>query len=242
MDRAGAIEIVSIISAAYPNYRPQYDKGQMKKAVDLWAVMFNDTPLPVVAEAVKRYIGSDNEFAPSIGNIRRIINDMSGNHELPEAEAWSMVVRALRNGTYGAEKEFARLPKDVQKAIGSPAYLQSLATSEDVNMSVESSNFYRSYRSVVERRKNEENIPENIMGLIDRIGEEKPLRLEDKQTSSIEEERVDYADALRMAKERYMAETEGRKNNTPKLIPLQKMFDSHTEEAEPESGIQGMFA
>lgn len=191
MNKLEASQVVEVIGSIYTNYRPM----NLELAIEAWRGIFSAEPYEVVMGALYSYARSNKEFPPTPGQLNEIITQSARNGELSESEAWNMVIRALRNGYYGAEQEFAKLPEDVQKAIGSASYLQSLAASDNANMSVESSNFYRSYRTVVQRRKNKENLPEGVQAIIDKLTGDEQMQLEDKQQKAIAKERAYYEDA-----------------------------------------------
>lgn len=211
-----ATKIMRIISVAYPNYRPQYDKEQMLDAIDLWSVMFGEFPYEVVAIAVKQYIDGEHEFAPSIGQIKSIIKTIMNPNEMSEAEAWNLVLNALTRSAYFAEEEFEKLPQDVQKAIGSPAYLRELALSEEFNSSVESSNFYRNYRAVKERKKKIEDVPQNVLDYI--AARNDVAQIENKQEKDSQERRERYSDLVQRAMDNYKSSIPEEEEEEPEPV------------------------
>lgn len=167
MTREETTQVIRIISAAYPNWK--VDGDNVRDVIDLWATVFESVPADAVRSALSVYVAQPHDYAPSPGKIMEILR--SAQPEPTEAEYWTLVAKAIRNGIYGAEEEFNKLPVVVQKAIGSPDYLRNLATMEDPNWSVESSNFYKRLATVQERVRNEALIPEKIKDM---------LRLEEK--------------------------------------------------------------
>jgi hypothetical protein len=82
-------------------------------------------------------------------------------------EAWSLVSNAIKNGYYGAEEEFAKLPEVVQKAVGTPANLRAWAHTDEASIeNVVQSNFMRTYRTVVKRETEYAKMPTSIKNLI----------------------------------------------------------------------------
>lgn len=151
MEREDAKRIVRIISAAYPSYHRS--QQMLSDAVELWSLIFAEDHVIAVEAALRVYISQPHEYAPTPGQIKEIMFNMANPDLLTEQEAWSLVLKALRNSLYGASEEFDKLPPDVQKAIGSPAYLRETALSG--NISVEESHFARRYRTVLERKRDE---------------------------------------------------------------------------------------
>lgn len=141
------LQIMTALEAAYPNYYKNSENRE--QATKLWAELFADDDVMVVAAAVKSFIANDDKgFPPVIGQIKNLVRSLTTEKEMTEIEAWGLVSAALRNGFYGAEEEFAKLPPVIQRIVGSPATLRDWAQidSESVQ-TVIASNFQRSYRA-----------------------------------------------------------------------------------------------
>ena len=159
-----ARKIIAVMMVAYPNFKP-VDVNFMAQE---WANMLSEYTYQQVDVALRCYIMTDiSGFAPSIGKIVEKIKAVSEPKELSEIEAWTLVSKALRNGYYGAEEEFAKLPPTVQKAVGSPAQLRMWATTDEKSVeSVISSNFMRTYKAEVKRAEEYARLPEDVRALI----------------------------------------------------------------------------
>ena len=121
MTRDETKRIIQIMCATYPNWHP----SDLSSTVDAWHLMLEEYPYQEIAVALKAYITSDTSgFAPSVGQIIGKLKLIAAPEQLNEMQAWSMVSKAIRNGTYGAEAEFEKLPEVVQKAVGTPANLR----------------------------------------------------------------------------------------------------------------------
>ncbi len=166
MTREETIQLLMTIQAAFPNYKVP-DKTV---TVNIWMNMLENYDSSLVMASLKSYIATDKTgFAPSIGQIidkAHTLAKLNGNSELTETEAWSLVSKALRNGVYNSESEFNKLPESVQKAVGSHEMLRVWATDENFNESVVSSNFMRSYKSVMNRKTEIEKLPASVVELI----------------------------------------------------------------------------
>ena len=154
---------------SYPNYKP----NNISETVDVWCMMLEDYNYNQVSVALKAYVTSDTSgFAPSIGELIAKIQMISQPQELNEMEAWSLVSKALRNGTYGAVEEFSRLPSIVQEAVGNPDNLRNWATSDYKAIeSVIQSNFIKTYRSVTSRAEEIKRMPAEIQKLIEKVNQ-----------------------------------------------------------------------
>ena len=176
MTRDEIKEMLMVIQAAYPNYKPQ-DKTV---AVNTWYMMLKDYEKEVVEAALKIYIASDTSgFAPAIGQLIDKINTVTAPPELNSMTAWGLVSKALRNGCYGAEQEFEKLPMTVKRAVGSPDNLRHWAQSDSKSIeTVIQSNFIRSYEAEVRRKNEAAKTPKDVRALIDEISNQKLIGME----------------------------------------------------------------
>lgn len=149
----------------YPNYKP----SNLSETVDVWNMMLEEYNYNQISMALKAYVHSDTSgFAPSIGQLINKLHEVQAPQELNEMEAWLLVGKALRNGTYGAVEEFNKLPPLVQKAVGSPDNLRNWAQTDSESIeNVVQSNFMRTYRIVVNRAKEYQKMPKDIQALIE---------------------------------------------------------------------------
>ena len=169
MTRDETVKIIRIMCDSYPNYKP----NNISETVDVWCMMLKDYNYNQVSVALKAYVTSDTSgFAPSIGELIAKIQMISQPQELNEMEAWSLVSKALRNGTYGAVEEFSRLPPTVQEAVGNPDNLRNWATSDYKAIeTVIQSNFIKTYRSVISRAEEIKRVPAEIQKLIEKVNQ-----------------------------------------------------------------------
>lgn len=149
MTRDDTLDLLSILKAAYPTFYRDMTRRDADHVIDLWFEMFKDEPAEMVALAVKRHIATDKKgFPPHIGAIKDAIVKIQQPDEMTELEAWGMVQKALRNGYYGAQEEFDKLPPVVQRLVGSPNQLREWSQMDTETISsVVASNFQRSYKA-----------------------------------------------------------------------------------------------
>lgn len=163
MTREDTMEMLMTMQAAYPNYHV----ADKTVAINTWHLMLQGYDKPVVMGALQAFILSDTKgFAPSIGQIVEKIQTTTRPLELSEMEAWDLVAKAVRNGNYGSEQEFEKLPPKVQKAVGSPGQIAKWAAiPSDELHTVGQSNFLRSYRAIIIREKEQEKLPPKLRQL-----------------------------------------------------------------------------
>lgn len=160
MNKQETIKLLTTIQAAYPNYRVQ----NKEITLELWSDLLEEYSYQQVMAALKAFIATDTSgFAPAIGQIIEKVQMISKPTELSEMEAWALVSRAIRNGYYGAETEFEKLPPIVQKAVGHPSQLRHWAVTDLESIeNVVQSNFMRTYRAVLAESKQMERMPTDI--------------------------------------------------------------------------------
>ena len=201
--RDETIELLMMVQAAFPNYKPP-DKTV---AVNTWFLMLADYPYQQVQMALKAYIATDTSgFAPSIGQIIDKMQMITNPAEMNEMEAWSLVSKALRNGNYKSKEEFDKLPDLVKEAVGSPENIHNWAQSDIKSIeSVIQSNFIKSYRLAVNRQKERQKLPKEIKAMISdnkncdgkRIEKSQDAMLETKEEPAEERKCIPMPDRLK---------------------------------------------
>ena len=164
MNKQETVKILALLQSNYPeSFRGMSDEAAKVK-VNLWAEMFADYPAELVLAGVKSYIASNTgSFMPNVGQIMEQIDRIQNPAALTEQEAWELVFKALRNSSYGYREEYAKLPPDIQRCVGSPEMLREWAVM-DANevQSVIGSNFQRSYRARVSRDAELRKLPSDV--------------------------------------------------------------------------------
>ena len=183
MTRDETKQLIMVMSATFPNFRPD----NLSFIVDTWKVFLADYDAKIVNESFSSYVMSNTSgFAPSIGQLVDIIQMFTAPEELSELEAWGYVSKALRNSSYGATKEFLKLPPIVQKCVGSPQQLKNWGQTDIESVeNVIQSNFMRTYRAEVTRKKEIEKMPVHIKQLIKKM--ETPVQIPEESKPQIEE-------------------------------------------------------
>lgn len=179
MTRDETIQLLMVIQAAYPNYKPP-DKTV---AVNTWLMMLEEYDKQSVMMAIKVYIATDTSgFAPSIGQVIDKIKSITTPKSMSEIEAWSLVRKAISDSGYNATARFNELPPECQRAVGSPSQLRMWAQDTEFNENVVSSNFMRCYRTELAKQREIDRMPSEIRQIIDKINNNSKL-LQDKQAN-----------------------------------------------------------
>lgn len=159
--------IMDILTTAYPTFYNGRNAPDMRMTVNLWAEMFAEDDVKIVAAAVKALIATDDKsFPPHIGAVKGRIRQISNPDEMTEQEAWALISKALRDGYYNAEAEFAKLPPLVQDVVHDPRQLREWSMMDESTVqSVVASNVQRSFRAKAQSRRDFEALPQDVQAL-----------------------------------------------------------------------------
>ena len=159
--------IMDILTTAYPAFYNSRNAPDMRMTVNLWAEMFAEDDVKIVAAAVKALIATDDKgFPPHIGAVKGRIRQISNPDEMTEQEAWTHIAKALRNSSYNAEEEFSKLPSILQDVVHAPQQLREWARMDEATVqSVVASNLQRSFRAKAQSRRDFEALPKDVQAL-----------------------------------------------------------------------------
>ena len=185
MTKQETMAIMAILREAYPIYYRDKTKDEIITSVNLWAEMFADDDVNIVKASIKAFIASDTKgFPPVIGQIKHQIQKLITTEEMTEVHAWDLVSKAIRNGTYGSEEEFEKLPTVIQKAIGSPDRLREWSGVEPSEVqTVVASNFMRSYRAKLAHEQEHDRLPNDVKQIMAQLQQKQRLELSDGRRS-----------------------------------------------------------
>lgn len=172
MERSDVLKIMAVLRGAYPQFYRDISRQEAEDTVALWLDMFRRDNPSLVGAAVKSIIeGDEKSFPPTIGQVKAKMRLLTAREEMTEAEAWGIVSKAIRNGTYGAAEEFEKFPPILKRIVGSPNMLREWARmGSDTVHSVVASNFQRSYRAVSAREREIAKLPPDVREIVQQIG------------------------------------------------------------------------
>ena len=169
MTREEVRNLLKVLKVNYPATYKGWDAEQSNLYLDLWTEALKDEQARVVISVVKSIIyGEKREFAPNIGYVKNKIYDLTKPKILDEDEAWNLVVEATRHAGWHSQREFDKLPPEVQAGVGSPSTLRdwALMPTEQVN-TVIASNFKRGYRARAESKREFDMLPSDTKAMIE---------------------------------------------------------------------------
>lgn len=166
MNKQETAQILSYIKVAYPAYAAKMTQEDAAMAINLWHSMFADDDIRDVGGAVKAYICTDTSgFAPSIAQIKDMLRKLRADEqELTAGEAWELVSRAAEDGYYNSKKEFDKLPKIVQQALGGCHKILRDYSQMDIRTfeTIIRSQFTKEYNTILDREKEMMMLPPQV--------------------------------------------------------------------------------
>lgn len=168
MTKQEVVELMTILQANYPDSFRGMSDAAVKARVALWHDMFGEYPKAVVQAAAKAFMATDTKgFMPNVGQIMEHIQRIREPEGLTPTEAWQLVYKALKNSAYGADEEFAKLPREIQRFVRRPEQLKEWAMMDaEIVQSVIGSNFQRSYKVRAEHDRDMDKLPTDVKKFI----------------------------------------------------------------------------
>lgn len=182
MTAADTSRIMNVLNAAFPGfYAKTTGDAERKQILALWAEMFRDDDVALVAAAVKALIATETSgFPPTIGQVKNQMRKLAAPQELTPEEAWGLVAAALKNSAYESAAEFKRLPEQIQRFVGSPSQLRDWALMDsDTVHSVVASNFQRGFRVRQKADRDYAALPEGVKAYAAQVAAKRTLMLDE---------------------------------------------------------------
>lgn len=173
MNSKEAGKILAVLKGIYPAGYRSMSQDDNIVLIKSWARVFKDWEYELVSQAVDVVIATNKtNFPPSPGAVMDQLIKLNTQVEMTEMEAWQLVFKAIKRSGWYAREEFSKLPKAIQRSVGSPEMLKgwSEMPADKIN-SVVQSNFMRSFRNRKEQDRESLAIPESVKGDILKLSE-----------------------------------------------------------------------
>lgn len=160
--------VMNILTTAYPRFYAGKDAPDPGRTLSLWAEMFADDDVELVAAAVKALIATDDKgFPPHIGAVKAKMRQITTPGQMSALEAWELVYKAIKRSGYNSKEEFEKLPPAIQRLVGAPSQLKDWALMDAGTVqSVISSNFQKSYQARAKQETEYQALPSDIKQMI----------------------------------------------------------------------------
>ena len=171
MNKKETAQIMAILQLNYPDSFKDKTDQMIMAQVNLWCDMFANDRYEDVQAAVMAHMATDiYRKMPPVGAIKTRLVELQQPDEMTELEAWALVEKAVRNGNYGAQKEFDALPPIIQRLVGSPNQLREWAQMDAKTVgTVVASNFQRSYKARAANEKEQMALPSSVKQAMEKL-------------------------------------------------------------------------
>lgn len=178
MTKIETAKILAILRGTFPKVYQSMSQQEQADMLEIWYEMFMNDDYRLVSLAVKELLGT-HEFPPTIATIKNKMYDMTHIEELSNTDLWDALLKAIRNGYYGYQEEYDKLPKEVQQYLKSPYQLRELAgmNSSDIH-SVVKGQFLKQIEIIRNRKKEIEKMLPETRELL--INQKNNMLLEEK--------------------------------------------------------------
>ena len=171
MNSAETAKILAVITASYPSHFSGYSKSQLDNLLMAWTMVMEDYTYEQASAGLKAYLASETKgFPPSPGQVIDCIQKIRKPPmlEMTQEEAWVKLQKAVSNSSYHSAEEYEKLPELVKKIVVNPDNLRRMAAMDsDEFHTVEKSHFYRSFRTIQERQREDAKLPESVRTMIE---------------------------------------------------------------------------
>lgn len=149
MSREDIKRLLGMITITYPNFK----LNDPALAVDVWHRILEPDDAQNIFDAFSVYARTDTSgFAPSPGKLHMMIADRLSD-EIDEGEIMTMLTMASRNANYGFQDEFDKMPRALQKAVGSPTNIRNWGQMEQDQLNYTFNNIIKAYKRTVHDEK-----------------------------------------------------------------------------------------
>lgn len=149
MSREDIKRLLGMITITYPNFK----LNDPTLAVDVWHRILEPDDAQNIFDAFSVYARTDTSgFAPSPGKLHMMMADRLSD-EIDEGEIMTILTMASRNANYGFQAEFDKMPRALQKAVGSPTNIRNWGQMEQDQLNYTFNNIIKAYKRTVHDEK-----------------------------------------------------------------------------------------
>lgn len=168
MTREDTKKMIMYLRMAFRDFCSDKD---LTMVVDVWHDAFKDEDTAIVSKATQNYV-KHNPYPPTIAGIMEQISLMKNKET--DTDLWALVQKAARNGVYGSEEEFEKLPPECQSFIGNTSALKELAQIDTGTMNtIVKGQFLKRVEAIKEHQEVQRGLPAEVRRAI----EESKLRM-----------------------------------------------------------------
>ena len=172
MTRKETAQMLDVLKTAYSTFYRTVSPEEGAKTLELYAEMFANDDIRIVKPALYKLIETHKGYPPDIAALKEKIRELriAATYEPTDEELWLMLKDAVSRGYYDAREEFERLPKILQRYLGSPNTLREMAAGDVQTLNtVTKGQFLRQIVSLRERQEFADSLPEPVKEAVARL-------------------------------------------------------------------------
>lgn len=157
----------TIFASALRTYYPKEKLIPNEQAMGLWYNQLKDIPYKLAEVVLNKWVAT-NKWSPSIADIREQATELTSEEVKKDwGEAWNEVIRNIHYyGSYRVEEGMEHLTGITRETVKRMGYM-NLCQSE--NAMADRANFRDIYNTLLEREKQDKQIPQSLKLIISSI-------------------------------------------------------------------------
>lgn len=153
-------------AAAMRTYYPRENIFPNQQAIELWFAQLADIPKNVLDLALSSWVATQ-KWSPSIADLREKAAEIEGKTPGDWSDGWDKVQKAIKYfGRYRQAEALESMDEITRQTVSRMGFIE-LCNSE--NVAADRANFRTIYQSIAERKKRENQIPVEVMALIEQV-------------------------------------------------------------------------
>ena len=156
----------SLFASALRTYYPREKLLPNEPAMQLWYNQLKDIPYNVAEATLNKWVATE-KWSPSIADIRKTASEMVNGVPDDWGKGWEKVEKAIRH--YGQYREAEALAEmdDLTRQTVERLGFKNICISE--NIIADRANFRTIYEQLAQRKETENQIPESLKALINKM-------------------------------------------------------------------------
>ena len=151
---------------ALRTYYPRETLLPNNEAIELWYRQLCDIPYDVAEVSLNKWVAT-NKWSPSIADIREMALEVKTGYRPDYGEGWEKVLKAIsRYGSYEEGKALDSMDEVTRQCVKQLGW-RNLCMSE--NIAADRANFRMIYERLIERKRQDAQLPEGLRNLIGQI-------------------------------------------------------------------------
>lgn len=156
----------AIFAACLKTFYPKEKLFETEQAVELWFQQLKDIDINVLKLALSTWVATE-KWSPTIADLREKAAEIEGQTPADWSNGWDNVQKAIRYyGRYRQAEALESMDEITRQTVSRMGFIE-LCNSE--NVAADRANFRTIYQSIAERKKRENQIPVEVMALIEQV-------------------------------------------------------------------------